>query len=56
MADARFKGYKNRGLNAQEMRRRREEEGVQIRKSKREEEVVNTDSTLLKNSLMKTIQ
>jgi hypothetical protein len=31
--------YKNAGLDAAEMRRRREEEGVQIRKAKREEQL-----------------
>ncbi|XP_067128794.1 importin subunit alpha-6-like [Centruroides vittatus] len=31
--------YKNMGLDAQEMRRRREEEGVQLRKQKRENEL-----------------
>lgn len=31
--------YKNKALNLEEMRRRREEEGVQLRKQKREEQV-----------------
>lgn len=31
--------YKNTGLDAQELRRRREEEGVQLRKQKREDEL-----------------
>ena len=31
--------YKNTGLDAQELRRRREEEGVQLRKQKRETEL-----------------
>uniref|UniRef100_A0A8C6T8N6 Importin subunit alpha n=1 Tax=Neogobius melanostomus TaxID=47308 RepID=A0A8C6T8N6_9GOBI len=35
----RLKSYKNNALNPQEMRRRREEEGVQLRKQKREEQV-----------------
>lgn len=35
----RMKSYKNKALNPQEMRRRREEEGVQLRKQKREEQV-----------------
>uniref|UniRef100_A0A3B3Z9E9 Importin subunit alpha n=1 Tax=Periophthalmus magnuspinnatus TaxID=409849 RepID=A0A3B3Z9E9_9GOBI len=34
----RLKSYKNNSLNPQEMRRRREEEGVQLRKQKREEQ------------------
>lgn len=35
----RMKSYKNKALNPQEMRRRREEEGIQLRKQKREEQV-----------------
>jgi len=35
----RMKSYKNKALNTQEMRRRREEEGIQLRKQKREEQV-----------------
>lgn len=35
----RMKSYKNNALNPQEMRRRREEEGIQLRKQKREEQV-----------------
>lgn len=35
----RMKNYKNKALNPQEMRRRREEEGIQLRKQKREEQV-----------------
>jgi len=31
--------YKNQGLDSQELRRRREEEGVQLRKQKRENEL-----------------
>uniref|UniRef100_A0A2P2I6Q2 Importin subunit alpha n=1 Tax=Hirondellea gigas TaxID=1518452 RepID=A0A2P2I6Q2_9CRUS len=31
--------YKNQGLNASEMRRRREEEGIQLRKQKREQQL-----------------
>lgn len=31
--------YKNAGLNSQELRRRREEEGVQLRKQKREQQL-----------------
>ncbi|KAM4866089.1 importin subunit alpha-6 isoform 1-T1 [Thomomys bottae] len=36
----RMKSYKNKALNPQEMRRRREEEGIQLRKQKREEQAV----------------
>ncbi|KAG2468621.1 IMA5 protein, partial [Polypterus senegalus] len=36
----RMKSYKNKALNPQEMRRRREEEGIQLRKQKREEQPV----------------
>ena len=31
--------YKNQGLDSAEMRRRREEEGVQLRKQKREQQL-----------------
>lgn len=31
--------YKNKALNLDEMRRRREEEGIQLRKQKREQQV-----------------
>ena len=37
--NSRLKSYKNKGLDADELRRRREEEGVQLRKAKREEQV-----------------
>jgi len=39
VASHRLKAYKNKGMDAQEMRRRREEEGIQLRKQKREEQV-----------------
>lgn len=35
----RMNRYKNKALNPEEMRRRREEEGVQLRKQKREQQV-----------------
>ena len=38
-SNVRLKSYKNKALDSSEMRRRREEEGVQIRKAKREEQV-----------------
>lgn len=43
--------YKNAGLDAQEMRRRREEEGIQLRKQKREQQLfkrrnVHTDDLI----------
>ncbi|XP_013416574.1 importin subunit alpha-7 [Lingula anatina] len=38
-ANSRLKSYKNVGLDSQELRRRREEEGVQLRKQKREEQL-----------------
>ena len=43
--------YKNAGLDSQEMRRRREEEGIQLRKQKREQQLfkrrnVTTDEVL----------
>ena len=46
--------YKNAGLDSQEMRRRREEEGIQLRKQKREQQLfkrrnVTTDDLLQVN-------
>jgi len=38
-ANHRLKAYKNKALDSQELRRRREEEGIQLRKQKREEQV-----------------
>ncbi|XP_015750820.1 PREDICTED: importin subunit alpha-7-like [Acropora digitifera] len=38
-SNVRLKSYKNKALDSSEMRRRREEEGVQIRKAKREEQM-----------------
>lgn len=35
----RLKSYKNKALDTQELRRRREEEGIQLRKQKRDEHV-----------------
>ncbi|NXU90038.1 IMA7 protein, partial [Xiphorhynchus elegans] len=37
----RMKSYKNKALNPEEMRRRREEEGIQLRKQKREQQVTH---------------
>lgn len=37
-----MKSYKNKALNPEEMRRRREEEGIQLRKQKREQQVSPT--------------
>ena len=51
--------YKNAGLDAQELRRRREEEGVQIRKNKREQQlfkrrnVLHDDSQAIQVNLVK---
>lgn len=39
-ANHRLKAYKNKGMDAQELRRRREEHGIQLRKQKREEQVL----------------
>jgi len=50
--------YKNAGLDAQELRRRREEEGVQIRKNKREQQlfkrrnVFNDDSQAIQDGMV----
>uniref|UniRef100_A0A2K6FAA6 Importin subunit alpha n=1 Tax=Propithecus coquereli TaxID=379532 RepID=A0A2K6FAA6_PROCO len=55
----RMKSYKNKALNPQEMRRRREEEGIQLRKQKREEQVgvfkyliFRNENSLLCNSVI----
>uniref|UniRef100_A0A3P9CVX1 Karyopherin alpha 1 (importin alpha 5) n=1 Tax=Maylandia zebra TaxID=106582 RepID=A0A3P9CVX1_9CICH len=37
--NARLKSYKNKSLNTDEMRRRREEEGLQLRKQKKDEQL-----------------
>ena len=37
--ESRFKSYKTKGLDVEEVKRRKEEEGLQLRKSKREEQV-----------------
>ena len=39
----RLKSYKNKGMDSDELRRRREEEGIQLRKQKREQQV-STDT------------
>jgi len=36
---SRIKSYKNKALDSLELRRRREEEGIQLRKQKRDEQV-----------------
>lgn len=41
--NARLKSYKNKSLNTDEMRRRREEEGLQLRKQKKDEQVRQID-------------
>ncbi|KAL5010920.1 hypothetical protein ScPMuIL_013225 [Solemya velum] len=38
-ANHRLKAYKNKALDSQELRRRREEEGIQLRKQKRDEQI-----------------
>ena len=43
----RLKSYKTKGLDVTEVRRRREEEGVQLRRSRREEQVRTTLRTHL---------
>ena len=39
LGESRMRSYKTRGLDLEEVRRRKEEEGLQLRKSKREEQV-----------------
>lgn len=41
----RMNRYKNKALNPEEMRRRREEEGIQLRKQKREQQVFHLSVT-----------
>ncbi|OBS75313.1 hypothetical protein A6R68_14110 [Neotoma lepida] len=56
----RMKSYKNNALNPEEMRRRREEEGIQLRKQKREQqlfkrrnvELINEEAAMLDSLLM----
>ncbi|XP_037683803.1 importin subunit alpha-7 isoform X2 [Choloepus didactylus] len=56
----RMKSYKNNALNPEEMRRRREEEGIQLRKQKREQqlfkrrnvELINEEAAMFDNLLM----
>ncbi len=42
--------YKNTGLDAQELRRRREEEGVQLRKQKRDNELCKRRNLAMSSS------
>ncbi len=39
----RMKNYKNRAKDQDDMRRKREEEGIQLRKQKRDEQVSNSN-------------
>ncbi|KAF7234975.1 Importin subunit alpha-7 [Varanus komodoensis] len=56
----RMKSYKNKALNPEEMRRRREEEGIQLRKQKREQqlfkrrnvELINEDAAMFDSPLV----
>lgn len=55
-----MKSYKNKALNPEEMRRRREEEGIQLRKQKREQqlfkrrnvELVSEDASMFDGPVM----
>lgn len=55
-----MKSYKNNALNPEEMRRRREEEGIQLRKQKREQqlfkrrnvELINEEAAMFDSLLM----
>jgi len=46
-ASHRIKSYKNKALDSLELRRRREEEGIQLRKQKRDEQVCKQILTTL---------
>jgi Importin beta binding domain len=46
-AAGRMRSYKNKGLDTSELRRQREEEGVQLRKQKRDEQVQITLDIIL---------
>ncbi|CAI9718470.1 importin subunit alpha-7 isoform X1 [Octopus vulgaris] len=48
-ASNRIKSYKNKALDSQELRRRREEEGIQIRKQKRDEQLFKRRNVSLPN-------
>ena len=39
-SNTRLQNYKNKGIDSEELRRRREDESVQLRKQKREEHVI----------------
>lgn len=54
-ANARIKSYKNKALDSQEMRRRREEEGIQLRKTKREEQVSDVQNSKLTACMVRDI-
>ncbi|KAG8142985.1 hypothetical protein E2320_000284 [Naja naja] len=59
----RMKSYKNKALNPEEMRRRREEEGIQLRKQKREQqlfkrrnvELINEDAAMFDSPLVDSL-
>jgi hypothetical protein len=46
--------YKNMGLDSQELRRRREEEGIQLRKQKREQQLFKRRNVHADESLQVT--
>ena len=50
-----MRSYKTRGLDLEEVRRKKEEEGLQLRKSKREEQVSYSDLTDIQEDLDKVI-
>lgn len=50
VANHRLRSYKNKGMDSEELRRRREEEGIQLRKQKREQQLFkrrNVNATTL---------
>ena len=42
--ESRMKSYKTKGLDMEELRRRKEEEGVELRKAKRDSQVIDNGS------------